>query len=174
MCSNCDCGSKKGQVKESSFQVNQVNGQLIEMDDRSPGRPSRNSKTLCLMWTWGTTKKKNEVNLKKKNLRDWKEVNLENKERKKMRGTAVMMADVALILLGITSRCYFFQPQKIFICWILSHSYFFAPRCSSIQSTPRVIQWILSTHLPSLFCFLLWSSNCICQLKWLSQPIISK
>ena len=112
MCSNCDCGSKKGQVKESSFQVNQVNGQLIEMDDRSPGRPSRNSKTLCLMWTWGTTKKKNEVNLKKKNLRDWKEVNLENKERKKMRGTAVMMADVALILLGITSRYYLFAATQ--------------------------------------------------------------
>ena len=112
MCSNCDCGSKKGQVKESSFQVNQVNGQLIEMDDRSPGRPSRNSKTLCLMWTWGTTKKKNEVNLKKKNLRDWKEVNLENKERKKMRGAAVMMADVALILLGITSRYYLFAATQ--------------------------------------------------------------
>ena len=112
MCSNCDCGSKKGQVKESSFQVNQVNGQLIEMDDRSPGRPSRNSKTLCLMWTWGTTKKKNEVNLKKKNLRDWKEVILENKERKKMRGTAVMMADVALILLGITSRYYLFAATQ--------------------------------------------------------------
>ena len=120
MCSNCDCGSKKGQVKESSFQVNQVNGQLIEMDDRSPGRPSCNSKTLCLMWTWGTTNKKNEVNLKKKDPRDWNEVNLENKERKKMRGTAVMMADLALILLGITSRCYFFQPHKIFIGWILS------------------------------------------------------
>ena len=112
MCSNCDCGSKKGQVKESSFQVNQVNGQLIEMDDRSPGRSSCNSKTLCLMWTWGTKKKKNEVNLKKKNLRDWKEVNLENKERKKMRGTAVMMADVALILLGITSRYYLFAATQ--------------------------------------------------------------
>ena len=112
MCSNCDCGSKKGQVKESSFQVNQVNGQLIEMDDRSPGRPSCNSKTLCLMWTWGTTKKKNEVNLKKRDQRDWKEVNLENKERKKMRGTAVMMADVALILLGITSRYYLFAATQ--------------------------------------------------------------
>ena len=82
MCSNCDCGSKKGQVKESSFQVNQVNGQLIEMDDRSPGRPSRNSKTLCLMWTWGTTKKKMWLTWRKKDPRDWKEVNLENKERK--------------------------------------------------------------------------------------------
>ena len=66
MCSNCDCGSKKGQVKESSFQVNQVNGQLIEMDDRSPGRPSCNSKTLCLMWTWGTTNKKMRLTWRKK------------------------------------------------------------------------------------------------------------
>ena len=37
---------------------------------------------------------------------------MENKERKKMRGAAVMMADVALILLGITSRYYLFAATQ--------------------------------------------------------------
>ena len=37
---------------------------------------------------------------------------MENKERKKMRGAAVMMADVALILLGITSKYYLFAATQ--------------------------------------------------------------